>query len=312
MMNDPDSALDLRQLRYLVAVADEASFTRAATHLGISQPGLSSAVQRLEAELGTPLLERTPRQVLPTPAGRELVAAAQSLLAAAREARQRVAAAAHLDAGEVSIGSVQTFTSVDLPALLAELHRGHPGIRISLREDTTSRLLADVVDGGLDLAFVALDADPVPTALQVLHTYEEELVVIPRPGSGLAGRGEVTPAELTGEVFVDFQAGTGLQTVVAALCRDAGVQRRIAFGASQMSMVLSLVGHGLGIAVVPRPVAEGSGLAVIGLGGLRRRLALVARSGETVNPAARVLLALLPEGTGERNADAGDGDPLIG
>ncbi len=300
-MNDKE-LLDLRRLRYLVTVAEEASFTRAAARLGLSQPGLSSAVQRLEADMGAVLLERTSRRVLVTPAGRELVAAARPLLAAAREARQRVAAAAHLDAGEVRIGSVQTFTSVDLPGLLAELHDRHPGIRIALQEDTTPQLLAGVAGGGLDLAFVALDADPVPVALRVLRSYEEELVVIARPGSALAAHDEVAPTDLATEVFVDFQAGTGLQTVVAELCRAAGVQRRIAFGASQMSMVLSLVGHGLGIAVVPRPVAESSGLAVIGLGGQWRRLALVARSGETANPAARVLLEMLPAGAGASGA----------
>src|SRR5699024_2933288 len=108
-MNDAAELLDLRRLRHLAVLADVGSFTAAAEELGLSQPGLSSSIRRLEAEVGTVLLEREPR-VRPTAAGAELVRAARSLLAGAAQARTAVAAVAGLTAGEVSIGTVQTFT----------------------------------------------------------------------------------------------------------------------------------------------------------------------------------------------------------
>src|SRR5699024_12859719 len=131
----------------------------------LSQPGLGSSIRRLEAEVGTVLLEREPR-VRPTAAGAELVRAARSLLAGAAQARTAVAAVAGLTAGEVRIGTVQTFTSVDLAGLLAEFHRAHPGVRIELREDTTASLLQAVAAGQADLAFVALDSRPLPPGLR--------------------------------------------------------------------------------------------------------------------------------------------------
>src|SRR5690625_2177894 len=149
-MNDAAELLDLRRLRHLVVLVDVGSFTAAADELGLSQPGLSSSIRRLEAEVGTVLLEREPR-VRPTSAGAELVRAARSLLAGAAQARTAVAAVAGLTAGEVRIGTVQTFTSVDLASLLAEFHRAHPGVRIELREDTTASLLQAVAAGEADL-----------------------------------------------------------------------------------------------------------------------------------------------------------------
>src|SRR5690625_3402436 len=293
-MNDAAELLDLRRLRHLVVLVDVGSFTAAADELGLSQPGLSSSIRRLEAEVGTVLLEREPR-VRPTSAGAELVRAARSLLAGAAQARTAVAAVAGLTAGEVRIGTVQTFTSVDLAGLLAEFHRAHPGVRIELREDTTASLLQAVAAGEADLAFVALDDRPLPSGLRTARLFEEELVLITGPGTPLARRTEVRLGDLAEEDFVDFQAGTGLQTVVEQVCAQAGLRRRIAFAATQMSMVLALVRDGLGVAVVPRPVAAHSGLPTVGLGGLVRRLALVLRAGDPTNPAAAALLRLLPE-----------------
>src|SRR5699024_1383253 len=193
--------LDLRQLRHLVAVADVGSFTAAAEELGLSQPGLSSSIRRLEADVGTVLLQRGTRRVHPTPAGAHLVQAARGLLAAASGARAHVRAMAGLEAGELTIGSVQTFTSVDLADLLARFHARHPGVRITLREDTTTGLLQAVADGEVDLAFVALDEEPLPARVQAVRQYREELVLITGHGSALAEREQVALHELDGEAF---------------------------------------------------------------------------------------------------------------
>lgn len=169
-----------------------------------------------------------------------------------------------------------------------------------LREAPTLDLLAAVEVGELDLAFVALDAAPLPAGLVSLRNYPETLVVVVDEEHPLAHRGPVRLADLATQRFVEFQAGLGLQTAVEALFSDAGVQRQIAFRTSQMEQVLSLVRHGLGVAVVPEPVARRSGLPLLQLrvGGdaapPTRRLALVGRTPVPTNPAARAFLALLP------------------
>lgn len=289
--------MDLRQLEHAVAVAEEGSFTRAAARLAISQPGLSASVRALERDVGAVLFERTTRQVLVTPAGTQLVNAARHILGEVADARRSVADVAGLSSGELAVGVVQTFSAVDVPAVLARFHRRHPDVAVTLREAPTEDLLSAVRVGGLDIAFVALDATPLPGTLVAVRTYVEPLSLLAARSHPLAGRRSVRLAALGGQVFVDFQAGQGLQTVVEAVCSDAGLDRRIGFRVSQMDQVLALVGHDLGVAIVPTPVAERSRLARIEIAPRppTRRLALVARSVLPRNPAARELLSFLGE-----------------
>lgn len=292
--------MELRQLRHFVAVAEAGQFTQAAVELDISQSGLSASIRALENALHMPLFERSTRSVVLTTAGRALSEHAQRILREVQAAEQAITAVRDVGAGQLALGVVQTFTAVDLPARIAALHTRHPGVEIVLREAPTVDLLAAVEDGELDLAFVALDATPLPERLVALRDYPEMLVLVVGPEHRLAERDAVRLADVAEQPFVDFQAGLGLQTVVEALFRAAGVERRIAFRTSQMEQALSLVRHGLGIAVVPEPVARRSGLPIIRLrrvGGdthpPARRLALVGRTRVPTNPASRVFLELL-------------------
>ncbi len=289
--------MDLRQFEHFVVVAQERSFTRAAARLGISQPGLSASVQALEGDAGMPLLERTTRQVLITPAGQAMLESAQRILGEVATARRRLAGLAGLESGRLAVGVVQTFTTVDLPDVLAALHRRHPGVQVTLREAPTADLLVMVRGGDLDLAFVALDATPLPEGMRQVRGYHESIVVIVGEAHRLARRSRIRLADLAGEVFVDFQAGQGLQTVIEQVCADAGLKRTIGFGVGQMDQVVSLVGHGLGVALVPEPIAEASGLPTIRLSPHppKRRLALVSRAQESANPAVQELISRLPD-----------------
>ncbi|MGB5796849.1 MAG: LysR substrate-binding domain-containing protein, partial [Mycolicibacter algericus] len=257
--------MEVRQLQHFVAVAESGHFTHAAEGLNISQSGLSASIQALEKSLSTPVFERTTRSVVLTAAGRALLGPARRILAEVTAAEIALAAIRDAETGRLALGVVQTFTAVDLPATIARLHAGHPGIQVLLREAPTSDLLGAVDNGDLDLAFVALDATPLPTGLAGLRDYPETLVLVVGAGHVLSGRTTVRITDLAEESFVEFAAGLGLQTVVAALFRDAGVRRRIAFRTSQMDQALSLVEHGLGVAVVPAPVARRSGLHSVGL-----------------------------------------------
>jgi len=289
--------MDLKQLEHFVVVAEERSFTRGAERLGISQPGLSTSVRALERDAGMQLLERTTRQVLVTPAGQVVLDSARRVLGEITDLRRSLAGLSGLSSGRLALGTVQTFTSVDVPDLIADLHRRHPGVQVTLHEGPTADLLERVRTGGLDVAFVALDRAPLHEGLVVVQRYEEAITVIVAPGHPLAGRSRIRLTGLADEVFVDFQAGQGLQTVIEDICGDAGLERRIGFRVGQMDRVVSLVRHGLGVAIVPVPIARASGLPSIRISPRppSRELALVARSTEPANPAARAFLELLAD-----------------
>ncbi|MGV0633264.1 LysR substrate-binding domain-containing protein [Mycolicibacillus trivialis] len=297
--------MEVRQLQHFLAVAETGHFTHAAAELHISQSGLSASVRTLEGELGVTVFERTTRSVVLTAAGRVLLEHARRVVRAVEAAEAAVAAVRDTDAGQLALGVVQTFTAVDLPATIARLHARHPGVQVLLREAPTLDLLAALDDGDLDLAFVALDATPLPARLVALRDYPEDLVLVVGDEHPLARRAAVALPELADQPFVEFQAGLGLQTAVEALFAEAAVARRIAFRTSQMDQALSLVRHGLGVAVVPEPVARLSGLPVarlapVAAGGESptRRLALAGRTATPTNPAARAFLSLLPGGAG--------------
>ncbi|OBJ67872.1 LysR substrate-binding domain-containing protein [Mycobacterium sp. 1274756.6] len=297
--------MDVRQLQHFVAVAETGHFTQAAAELHISQSGLSASVRALERELGVAVFERTTRSVVLTAAGRVLLEHARRVLRAVEAAEAAVAAVRDPEAGQLALGVVQTFTAVDLPATIARLHARHPGVQVLLREAPTLDLLAALDDGDLDLAFVALDAAPLPARLVALRDYPEDLVLVVGDEHPLATRATVALPELADQPFVEFQAGLGLQTAVEALFAEAAVARRIAFRTSQMDQALSLVRHGLGVAVVPEPVARLSALPVVRLAPVgaageppTRRLALAGRTAVPTNPAARAFLSLLPGGSG--------------
>lgn len=288
--------MELKQLEHFVAVAETHSFTRAAEQLRISQPGLSASIQALERAVGAELLERTTRRVLVTSAGEALLPSAQLVLGEVAAARRRIAGVGGLLAGQLAVGVVQTFSSVDVPAALAAVHRRHPGIQLTLHEAPTAELLRRVGLGELDLAFTALDGTRLPDGLAIIQSYSEDIVIVVGAAHRLAGRSRASLASLSEETFIEFRAGQGLQTVIDGICAVAGLHRRIGCAVSDMDQVLSLVAHGLGVALVPEPVARNSGLPQIAISPRRpsRTLALVTRSGPVSNPAARALLDILP------------------
>src|SRR3954470_23172758 len=146
--------MELRQLAYLVAVAEEASFTRAAARVSVAQPGVSAQVRQLERELGEPLLDRSGRTVRLTEVGAAVLPLARAALEAVAGMRLAVEDLTGLVHGRVAIGMIVACSSIDLTDLLAAFHVQHPGVEIVLSEDTSDRLLAALQAGQLDLALV--------------------------------------------------------------------------------------------------------------------------------------------------------------
>lgn len=287
--------MEIRQLRHFMAVVTHGSFTAAARAELIVQSALSTSVRNLERELGAELFDRTGRQVVLTEAGRALLPAARTVLAGTDAARDAVASVSGLATGRVRVGTIQTLTCVDLAAELAAFHGRWPGVQISLREATTPELVAGVRAGELDLAFLAPDAAALPEGLTAFATWHEDLVLITAPGHRLATAGRTLIKDLADEPFVDFRAGTGLETAVRRLAAHCGLERRITCDVTQIRLLVDLVRAGIGVAIVPRRIGEDAGLPCVTIRQPEpgRTVLLVGRAPRPRNPAAEALLGQL-------------------
>ncbi|WP_330451885.1 MULTISPECIES: LysR family transcriptional regulator [unclassified Streptomyces] len=287
--------MEIRQLRHFMAVVTHGSFTAAARAELIVQSALSTSVRNLERELGAELFDRTGRQVVLTEAGRALLPAARTVLAGTDAARDAVASVSGLATGRVRVGTIQTLTCVDLAAELAAFHGRWPGVQISLREATTPELVAGVRAGELDLAFLAPDAAALPEGLTAFATWHEDLVLITAPGHPLATAGRTLIKDLADEPFVDFRAGTGLETAVRRLAAHCGLERRITCDVTQIRLLVDLVRAGIGVAIVPRRIGEDAGLPCVTIRQPEpgRTVLLVGRAPRPRNPAAEALLGQL-------------------
>ncbi|MFE1295958.1 LysR family transcriptional regulator [Streptomyces sp. NPDC058731] len=283
--------MEIRQLRHFMAVVTEGSFTAAARAELIVQSALSTSIRSLERELGADLFERTGRRVVLTEAGRALLPQARALLAGTEAARDAVAAVTGLATGRVSVGTIQTLTCVDLPAELASFHQQFPGVQVSVRDAPVGELTDALRAGELDLAFLAPDAREVPEGLHGYATWQEELVLITAPGHPLARAGRTLIKDLADEPFVDFRAGTGLETAVRRLAAHCGLQRRITCDVTQIGLLVDLVRAGIGVAFVPRAIGERAGLPCVRVRQPEpgRTVVLAGRGPAPRNPAAAAL-----------------------
>lgn len=287
--------MEIRQLRHFMAVVTEGSFTAAARSELIVQSALSTSIRNLERELGADLFDRTGRRVVLTEAGRALLPQARALLAGADAARDAVAAVTGLATGRVAIGTIQTLTCVDLPAELAAFHEEFPGVQVSVRDAPVAELTDALRAGELDLAYLAPDPGELPEGLTAHATWHEELVLITAPGHPLATAGRTLIKDLAEEPFVDFRAGTGLETAVRRLAAHCGLERRITCDVTQIGLLVDLVRAGIGVAFVPREIGERAGLPCVRIRQPEpgRRVVLAGRGPAPRNPAARALLAHL-------------------
>ncbi|MCS7082586.1 MAG: LysR substrate-binding domain-containing protein [Bacteroidetes bacterium] len=188
--------MELRQLRYLLAVAEEGSITRAAERVYVTQPALSQQLQLLERELGVALLDRSGRRVRLTPAGELLVRGARRALRELEEARSAIRELVGLERGELAVGAVQTVNAYLIPSALARFWTRHPKVRLRVRELSADEIERAVIDGQLDLGLSFVP--PHLAGLEVEPLFVEELVLFVRPGHPLAGRAQVRLCELDG------------------------------------------------------------------------------------------------------------------
>jgi DNA-binding transcriptional LysR family regulator len=283
--------MELRQLEYFVAVAEEASFTRAAERVHVAQPGVSAQVRRLERELGQDLLDRSERAVRLTDVGAAVLPHARAALEAVAAARSAVDEMAGLVRGRVTVGMVTACTFRGLFDLLADFHRDHPGVEVLLAEDHSQHLLDAVRQGRLDLALVGL-ADPSPAGVELLVVADEPVVAAVAFDHALAGQPTIAVDALRDHPLISLPPGTGLRACLDEACARAGFEPPVALEASSPGVVAQLAAEGLGVAIVPESGAEPLGLHPLPTEPpMRGQLALAWRSSRPVSPAARALVA---------------------
>lgn len=298
--------MELRHLRYFVAVAEEGHITRAAERLGIQQPPLSQQIRSLEAELQVQLFRRKPRGVELTQAGQSLFAEARAIL---RQVDDAVAAArrtARGEAGRIGLGFTSSASFHPfVPQTIRDYRETHPLVALSLEESGTGELVAALIEERLDAAFVR---SPIgPAAGIAVHSVLEEAMVAALPAGHplAAGQGSRTAArkleltDLAAETFILYRRplGPGLYDSIIAACQRAGYSPNIGQEAPRMLATLSLVAAGLGVSLVPQSMRR---LRVHGViyrpldsaAGLVAPLSLAYRRGES-SAAAQRFIALV-------------------
>ena len=298
--------MDLRQMEYFLAIAEEQQFTRAAVLTRVSQSGLSASIRTLEDELQAPLFTRTTRRVELTDAGRALLPHARSMLALAAAGRDAVVATRGEVTGELRVGAEQCLGVVDVPELLGRFHVRYPKVHVNFRQAGALELRELLRAGDLDIVFVADAASGVPRNSLSSLVAQRELATAPMvalcsPQSALAKRSRVTLEELAGEVFVDFHPSWAIRSINDAAFGDRGLTRDIWFVVNDVHTLLDMVHRQLGVAVVPRPIASkphAEGLVVVPLEGDHLpewTLSVAAVTGDAAGGVASRLIELLPE-----------------
>ncbi|QEV21542.1 LysR family transcriptional regulator [Streptomyces alboniger] len=288
--------MQFQQLHYFVAVAETWHFTRAAERVHVSQPSLSQQIRALEKELGAELFSRARGNIALTDAGEALLPLARRILADADTARIEVQELAQLRRGRIRLGATPSVCTGLLPDVLRAFHDRHPGIQLLIEEGGSHDLVRELARGALDLALVVLPLPSPSPALTTVELLREDLVVVSSPRARRLGR-SVRIADLQGERLVMFRHGYDLRELTVAACRAEGFEPEFAVEGGEMDAVLGFVRAGLGVAVVPRMVAErpGSDLRTTPLTrpGLSRTIALAHRSDVAPPRAARELQRML-------------------
>jgi LysR family hydrogen peroxide-inducible transcriptional activator len=251
----------IRQLEYLVAVADHRHFGRAAEQCAVSQPALSTQVREAERRLGTTVFERAPSGVLVTPAGEAIVARARIVLRDLAELME--VATGDRIRGRIELGVIPTMAPYLLPGILATLRAAWPGVRVALHEEKTVRLVDHLQDGSLDLALLALPVEADDLEQRALAD-EPFLLALPE-GHDLAGSGRLPLGVLSGLPLLLLDDGHCLRDQALEACAVAGVAPGSEISSASLPTLSQMVAGGLGVTLLPVSAAAvearpGSGL----------------------------------------------------
>lgn len=249
--------MDLRQMEYAVAIADELNFTRAAARCRIGQSGLSHQITQLEHEVGTRLFERTSRNVRLTQAGQTFVACARQVLKVVQEMHAEIASLDGRVRGQLRIGSVTlTASDIDQLRLLREYQEAYPSVEVTLSDTDGVEAAAQLLTGELEAAVIGLHEHQLPQGIAYHLLRLVPLVAVVGRQHPLRGAYVTDLGKLADERFLDYAPDTGLRVQVDAAFDRARARRRSVCTLRNAGDLVSLAVEGIGVTVVPRPVAD--------------------------------------------------------
>ena len=275
--------MNLRDLKYLVALADHKHFGRAAAACFVSQPTLSTQIKKLEDELGVPLVERAPRKVMLTPAGREAASRARGIVAEVEQMKEAARRSQDPEAGTVRLGIFPTLAPYLLPHLVPGIRQRFPQLELLLVEEKSDQLLRQLREGRLDAALLAL-----PLHDEQLHTeflFEEPFVLAVPEGHALARQDSLTLNELADQRLLLLDDGHCLRDQALDVCHLSGAAEKSEFQATSLETLRQMVAANVGVTLLPMlaikpPVARSDSIHLLGFRADKppsRRIAMVWR-----------------------------------
>ncbi|MGH6945721.1 MAG: LysR substrate-binding domain-containing protein [Kiloniellales bacterium] len=239
----------LKQLRYLVAIAETRHFRRAAEKVHISQPTLSGQLRELEHRLGVQLVERSRASVVLTPLGKEVAGRARAVL---RDVEDIIELARHGQSvlgGTVRLGVPPTLGPYLLPHIVPELHRSHPALKLYVREELPRSILGNLEDGNLDVLFMPL---PIKGAdFRIVRLFRELLLIVAPVDHRIAAKNVADRTDLKGETVLSLERGHRLHDQVRALCQEYGANLALDYEGTSLDTLRQMVGMGMGISFMP-------------------------------------------------------------
>lgn len=246
--------MDVRQLRYFVAIAETASISRAAARCGVAQPSLSQQIRRLERHVGHRLFDRLPRGVALTEAGRALLPRARRVLAELRAAETAIADDLASGRGSLIVGAIPTMAPYLLPPLLERFQRAYPECELTIREDFTERLVESLIDHELDIAIMST---PIQNSLIQLEIVgREELLLASAARPKRATRSDTPVAILRHRPAIVLQEMHCLGQQIESFCAARRLTRRVVCRSTQLDTIMRLVARDIGISFIPAMAAK--------------------------------------------------------
>jgi DNA-binding transcriptional LysR family regulator len=249
--------MELRQLEHFVAVAAEMNFSRAAQQIHVVQSALSVSVGRLEKELGIELFDRSKRQIALTAPGEAFLQQAREVIRTAHRARASVEDYREQLTGTVTLGTLMSWGTLNLPAALQEFRRLNPMVTVRLRQSLTGSAghLDAIADGKMDLALVSISSSP-SRLVSFRQLTEEPMVFVCEPTHALAQRRHVQLSDLDGQDFIHFPQGWGIRRRLDAGFSDAGVHPINAYEVADYAIAAELIRYRLATTVLPISAAN--------------------------------------------------------
>ena len=246
--------MEIHQLRYFVAVADEGSFSRAAAREHVAQPSLSQQIQKLEAEMDQRLFDRLSRTVVVTEAGKCMLEYARKILVEIAESRRCLDDLKHDVAGRLTIGAIPTMAPYVLPKLIGKFQSRYPKVELEILEDTTESLALRLEQGTLDIAIMS-SCQQSPT-LEAHSLGKEALFVLLANEHRLASKKKISWSDLKSEKFLLLHEVHCLSAQVCQLLAAHDLRPELALKGAQLATIAQMVATGTGVSVVPQMMVE--------------------------------------------------------